>query len=184
MTELTLPTGDVNLATCLGPFLMLARDPTVRVSPGFAPTTDPPVPPPPAVIARLTDDRLHQFGIERQRAENLIAAARFTHRAHHAPLPDHETALTALGMVRGDDDRMIQLLEPYRPHRYRVIRLAIASGSRPPRRATRAPINPIRGRQPVRPTGRFLCRMVPWIVGHLFSTQPETSLSSAVSCRP
>ena len=299
MTDLTLPTGDVHLASSLGPFLMLARDPTVLLSPGrferatltpegpgmiavtwdparpeavvrthgdgagwlqsqapamlgllddvtgFAPTTDPLrtlwrrhqgdrvtasgtlwhdlawfivqqrvtrgeaaaswaqlvhalgspapgatdliVPPAPAVIGRLTYDRLHQFGIERQRAENLIAAARFAHRVHQAPLPDQESTLTALGMVRGvgpwtrscvstftwgsadtvitgdagipsmitwllagerrgDDQRMLQLLEPYRPHRYRVIRLAFASGSRPPRRAPRVPVNPIRGR--------------------------------------
>ena len=35
MTDLTLPTGDVNLASSLGPFLMLARDPTVQLSPGL-----------------------------------------------------------------------------------------------------------------------------------------------------
>jgi len=32
-----------------------------------------------------------------------------------------------------DDDRMLTLLEPFRPHRYRVIKLAFASGLRPPR---------------------------------------------------
>lgn len=35
---------------------------------------------------------------------------------------------------RGDDDRMIELLEPWRPHRYRVVQLAWASGISPPRR--------------------------------------------------
>jgi 3-methyladenine DNA glycosylase/8-oxoguanine DNA glycosylase len=29
---------------------------------------------------------------------------------------------------RADDDRMIALLEPHRPHRYRVLRLAMAAG--------------------------------------------------------
>lgn len=34
---------------------------------------------------------------------------------------------------RASDDRMLALLEPYRPHRYRVVQLAFASGLRPPR---------------------------------------------------
>jgi 3-methyladenine DNA glycosylase/8-oxoguanine DNA glycosylase len=36
---------------------------------------------------------------------------------------------------RGDDERMLALLEPHRPHRYRVLQLVMASGLRPPRRA-------------------------------------------------
>lgn len=36
---------------------------------------------------------------------------------------------------RGDDARMLELLEPYRPHRYRVIQLAFASGVSVPRRS-------------------------------------------------
>jgi 3-methyladenine DNA glycosylase/8-oxoguanine DNA glycosylase len=36
-----------------------------------------------------------------------------------------------------DDARMLELLEPYRPHRYRVVRLAFLAGIRPPRRAPR-----------------------------------------------
>lgn len=47
---------------------------------------------------------------------------------------------------RADDDRLVELLEPYRPHRYRVIRLAFASGMRPPRRQHRARRNDIRQR--------------------------------------
>lgn len=35
------------------------------------------------------------------------------------------------------DDRMAELLEPYRPHRYRVQRLIELSGARPPRRGPR-----------------------------------------------
>jgi len=34
----------------------------------------------------------------------------------------------------GDDERLIELLEPYRPHRYRVIQLLWASGLKPPRK--------------------------------------------------
>lgn len=299
MTELALPIEGIDLALAFAPFLMLARDPTVRLTPGhferatltpegpgtidvtwdparpeavvrtygdgaawlqrqapamlgslddvtgFTPTTDPlrtlwrrhrgdritasgtlwhdlawfvvqqrvtggeaaaswsrlvhalgspapgpidlTVPPAPAVVARLTYDRLHPYGIGRQRAENLIAAGRCAHRMHQAPALDHDVALSALGAVRGvgpwtlsclstftwgsadtvitgdagipsmitwllarerrgEDHRMQELLEPYRPHRYRVIRLAFASDSRPPRRAPRVPIHRIRGR--------------------------------------
>lgn len=35
----------------------------------------------------------------------------------------------------GDDDRLVELLEPYRPHRYRVIQLLWACGLKPPRKA-------------------------------------------------
>ncbi|MEM7271628.1 MAG: DNA-3-methyladenine glycosylase 2 family protein [Actinomycetota bacterium] len=45
-----------------------------------------------------------------------------------------------------DDARMIELLEPHRPHRYRVIQLAFASGARPPRRHHRYARNDIRRR--------------------------------------
>lgn len=144
------------------------------------------VPPAPEVVARLTYDRLHPLGIERQRAQNLVDAARCAHRLHRAPGLDRETALAALGQVRGvgpwttsclasvtygcadtvitgdsgipsmvswllagerraDDGRMLELLEPYRPHRYRVVRLAFAGGTTPPRRAPRAPVHRIAG---------------------------------------
>ncbi|MGY1753349.1 DNA-3-methyladenine glycosylase family protein [Blastococcus sp. SYSU D01042] len=144
------------------------------------------VPPLPEAVARLTYGELHRLGIERQRAERLIAAARCAHRLLRNPILDRATALAALGAVRGvgpwttsclsaftwgfpdtvitgdagipsmvawllagerraDDQRMRQLLEPYRPHRYRVIRLALAGGG-PPRRAHRAPVHDIRGR--------------------------------------
>lgn len=38
---------------------------------------------------------------------------------------------------RGTDARMLELLEPYRPHRARVVQLAMASGERAPRRRHR-----------------------------------------------
>ncbi|MFC5381675.1 DNA-3-methyladenine glycosylase 2 family protein [Aquipuribacter nitratireducens] len=47
---------------------------------------------------------------------------------------------------RADDARMLELLEPFRPHRYRVVRLAFAAGVRPPRRGPRVPASDIRGR--------------------------------------
>ena len=39
-------------------------------------------------------------------------------------------AFTLAGERRGDDARMLELLEPYRPHRYRVLRLALATRAR------------------------------------------------------
>ncbi len=47
---------------------------------------------------------------------------------------------------KANDRRMVELLEPYRPHRYRVTRLAFASGLKPPRRHARAARTDIRGR--------------------------------------
>lgn len=146
-----------------------------------------PAPPEAAHLARLTYDALHRFGLERRRAEVLIAAARTMSRLSAATLADRARVEGALGAVRGigpwtlsclatatwgdadtvitgdsgipsmvswmlareprgDDARMLTLLEPYRPHRYRVIRLAFASGSRPPRQAPRVPDQPIRDR--------------------------------------
>lgn len=42
-------------------------------------------------------------------------------------------ASTLAGERRADDARMLELLEPFRPHRYRVLRLALAARSRRPR---------------------------------------------------
>jgi 3-methyladenine DNA glycosylase/8-oxoguanine DNA glycosylase len=44
------------------------------------------------------------------------------------------------GEPRADDERMLELLEPYRGHRARVIQLVKTSGSRPPRFGPRRPI--------------------------------------------
>lgn len=40
---------------------------------------------------------------------------------------------TVAGERRADDARMVELLEPYRPHRYRVLRLALAARTAPGR---------------------------------------------------
>ena len=45
---------------------------------------------------------------------------------------------------RADDARMLELLEPHRPHRGRVMQLAMASGERPPRRRHRGHRHQIR----------------------------------------
>jgi hypothetical protein len=41
-------------------------------------------------------------------------------------------AFALAGEVRGDDRRMLELLEPWRGHRARVVRLLESSGIRPP----------------------------------------------------
>lgn len=50
------------------------------------------------------------------------------------------------GRPRGDDAAMLELLEPHRPHRYRVLGLVMASGRRPPRQAPRGHRQDIRRR--------------------------------------
>jgi len=47
------------------------------------------------------------------------------------------------GESRGDDDRMLELLEPFRPHRGRAIRLLKATGVKSPRYGPRAPLRSI-----------------------------------------
>lgn len=60
-------------------------------------------------------------------------------------IPSMVTWLLA-GEATGDDRRMLELLEPYRPHRGRVIQLVFAAGVRPPRRHHRYARNQIRNR--------------------------------------
>ncbi|MDQ3982273.1 MAG: DNA-3-methyladenine glycosylase 2 family protein [Actinomycetota bacterium] len=50
---------------------------------------------------------------------------------YHLP---HLVSWVLAGEPRSDDVRMIELLEPYRGHRGRVLRLIVAGGGRPPRR--------------------------------------------------
>ena len=47
------------------------------------------------------------------------------------------------GEPRGDDDRMLELLEPYRPQRGRVLRLILLAGRRAPARGPRRRILPM-----------------------------------------
>ncbi len=55
----------------------------------------------------------------------------------------HLVAYALAGEARGTDDRMLELLEPYRGHRARVMRLLELSGIRPPRRGPRLSIRGI-----------------------------------------
>ena len=49
------------------------------------------------------------------------------------------------GEPRADDDRMVQLLEPYAGQRNRVVRLLKSGGRKPPRYGPRAEVRDIRG---------------------------------------
>ncbi len=57
-------------------------------------------------------------------------------------LPDH-VAYVLTGEPRADDARMLELLEPYRGHRGRVVRLVMVGGPAPPRYGPRLALNPI-----------------------------------------
>ncbi len=59
---------------------------------------------------------------------------------YHLP---HQVAWALAGERRADDARMLELLEPYRGHRGRVIRLIVAAGVAPPRIAPRARVRSI-----------------------------------------
>lgn len=52
----------------------------------------------------------------------------------------HSVAWALAGEPRSDDQRMVELLEPFRGNRYRVIRLVHAAGGLAPRRGHRRPI--------------------------------------------
>jgi len=59
---------------------------------------------------------------------------------YHLP---HHVAWALAGEARADDARMLELLEPYRGHRGRVIRLIVAGHPGPPRFGPRLPFNSI-----------------------------------------
>ena len=56
---------------------------------------------------------------------------------YHLP---HHVAWALAGEARGTDERMLELLEPYRGHRGRVIRLLEAGAPGPPRFGPRMPL--------------------------------------------
>lgn len=57
----------------------------------------------------------------------------------------HIVAWNLAGEERGDDARMLELLEPFRPHRARVTRLLKAAGTSPPRYGPKLPVRQIAG---------------------------------------
>lgn len=142
------------------------------------------LPPDPDLIATLSYEEFHTWGIERRRAETMIEVARRRRRLEEAGdmnLDDAYRRLTALrgvgewtaalvgmqalgdadavpvgdynlpsaitwalaGERSGTDDRMLELLDEYRPHRSRVIKLVKAVAGKPPRRGPRAPLRSI-----------------------------------------
>ena len=143
-------------------------------------------PPDPAAVAATPSFRLHPFGVERRRAERLIAlcgrareidavadlpAAEARERllSFHGigPWTAAEVARLTLGDAdavsigdfhlpnvvawalarepRGNDTRMLELLEPYEGHRGRVQRLLEAAGTRAPRYGPRSDVRSIDG---------------------------------------
>jgi 3-methyladenine DNA glycosylase/8-oxoguanine DNA glycosylase len=61
---------------------------------------------------------------------------------YHLP---HLVCWALAGEPRGDDARMLELLEPYRGHRGRVTRLLVAGGITAPRYGPRLALHSIRG---------------------------------------
>jgi 3-methyladenine DNA glycosylase/8-oxoguanine DNA glycosylase len=59
---------------------------------------------------------------------------------YHLP---HAVSWALAGEPRGSDERMLELLEPYRGHRARVLRLLLASGIGAPRRGPRLPLRDV-----------------------------------------
>ena len=141
-------------------------------------------PPDPAAVAAMPSFRLHPFGVERRRAERLIAlCGRAREIDAVASLPSAiarerletfpgigpwtaaEVARLALGDAdavsigdfhlpnvvawalarepRGNDTRMLELLEPYEGHRGRVQRLLEAGGIRAPKYGPRSDVRAI-----------------------------------------
>jgi len=56
---------------------------------------------------------------------------------YHLP---HQVSWALAGEPRGSDERMLELLEPYRGHRGRVLRLLFVAGIQAPRRGPRMPL--------------------------------------------
>jgi 3-methyladenine DNA glycosylase/8-oxoguanine DNA glycosylase len=61
---------------------------------------------------------------------------------YHLP---HVVSWALAGEPRGTDERMLELLEPYRGHRARVLRLLMVAGVAPPRRGPHLPLRDVAG---------------------------------------
>jgi 3-methyladenine DNA glycosylase/8-oxoguanine DNA glycosylase len=142
--------------------------------PAPGPLADLRLPPSPAALAAMPSWRFHRGGVERKRADTIIAAMQRAARLEETasmPLPDahrrlhafpgigvwsaNEIALRALGdpdavsvgdfhlknlvsyalagEPRGTDERMLELLEPFRGHRARAVRVIESAGVGAPR---------------------------------------------------
>ncbi len=136
------------------------------------------LPPDPVRLARWSYTDLHRFGIERKRAEPLLAACRAATHLERLATRSADQVMAGLRQIRGlgpwtatkvarvvvgdpdtvvvgdygfpalvawnlagertaDDARMLELLEPERPHRARAVQLIMAAGATPPRHGPR-----------------------------------------------
>ncbi len=141
------------------------------------------LPPDPEQIDAAPYYRLHEFGIEKRRADTLKRAARAASRLERSAALESAKARSILeelpgvgewtsaetvlvshgdadavsvgdfhlkhlvswhlaGEPRGTDERMLELLEPFRPHRARAIRLLETAGHYP-RYGPRMPVRPL-----------------------------------------
>ena len=57
----------------------------------------------------------------------------------------HHVSYNLAGEERADDDRMMELLEPFRGQRGRVVRWLMIAGRAPPRRGPRMPLRTLPG---------------------------------------
>jgi 3-methyladenine DNA glycosylase/8-oxoguanine DNA glycosylase len=142
------------------------------------------LPPRPEVLAGMSYEEFHAFGVERSRAQILIEVARRASRLEEVITMDRPEAIRRLSAVRGigpwtiaqvmgvawgdrdavprgdfhlpntvawllagepraDDDRMEELLEPFRPQRRRAMILIKLSGVKAPRYGPKRPKNVI-----------------------------------------
>ena len=96
---------------------------------------------PPAAMARLR--AVPGIGVWTAASVAMVALG----DADAIPMGDynlpHVVSWALAGEARGSDDRMLELLEPYRGHRGRVIRLLLAGGRRQPRFGPRLPLRSI-----------------------------------------
>ena len=136
---------------------------------------------PPHIVAGLSYDDLHSFGVERRRADIIIEVARRSSRLDEilsmgrdgayrrleairgigpwtsalimgeawgdrdaVPVGDYHlpnmVAWAIAGEDRADDERMLELLEPYRPHRRRVLIALKQAGVHAPRYGPKTPV--------------------------------------------
>ncbi|OLB93659.1 MAG: hypothetical protein AUI15_18375 [Actinobacteria bacterium 13_2_20CM_2_66_6] len=98
------------------------------------------VAPPAAVLAGTPYWAFHRFGIERRRADVIIRAAVSARGDYHMP---HMVGNAFDGTARSTDERMLEILEPFRPHRARVLRLLLLMGASAPRFGPRMPLRDI-----------------------------------------
>lgn len=145
------------------------------------------LPPLPKLVAAMSYEDLHPFGVERSRAEIVIEVARRASRLEEiidmerqdaerrlqavrgigewtaasvmgsawgdrdaVPLGDFHlpnlVSWTMAGEPRGTDERMTELLEPFRPYRRRAVILLKLSGLHAPRYGPRSPKSAISGK--------------------------------------